>query len=212
MKNKSLLLSLMLILSLAASAQQKAITQTGEEVVLYNNGTWIYTHRDSLKTEEIPTSAGVFNKSINASFLLKSKRINIGCWIDPEKWKFQQAPVHDPAEYELDHVNGNMYALMLTENLDIPVVSLGNIAIQNARDVAPDLTIIGKEYRMVNGKKVLMIRMVGTIQDIRFSYYGYYYAANGGATQFLVYSSEAFMEENLSEVEELLNGLVEATE
>ena len=53
-----------------------------------------------------------------------------------------------------------------------------------------------------------MLRMTGTIEDIRFSYYGYYFAADGGATQFLVYSSDTFMDENIDTVEQLLNGLV----
>ena len=54
-----------------------------------------------------------------------------------------------------------------------------------------------------------MMRMTGTIQNIKFSYYGYYYSTSMGATQFLVYSSEDLVDKNLGEIEELLNGLVE---
>lgn len=198
-----------IILGIPVFGQQKAITDTGAEVVLYNDGTWAYVQKDTLNVEEILTNDTPFKKSKSSSFLIKSKRINVGCWMDPKKWKFNSAPDNDAAEFELTHESGNLYGIIITENLDLPLESLGNIAIQNGREAAPDLQVTAKEYRNVNGVKVLMMRMVGTIQDITFSYFGYYYSANGGAVQFLVYSSESFMEENLGEVEGLLNGLVQ---
>jgi len=54
-----------------------------------------------------------------------------------------------------------------------------------------------------------MMRMTGTIQDIKFSYYGYYYSTPNGATQFLVYSSDELVSQHIAEIEELLNGFVE---
>lgn len=199
---------LFLLIAGTTLAQQTAITQTGEQVVLYENGTWVYVHRDSLNTNSIPRNPGTFTRNPKSDFLITSKRVSVGCWIDPKKWTFQAAPAHEAAEYELEHTNGSLYALLITENLDISLVSLGNIALDNARDAAPDLQVVAQEYREVNGIDVLMLRMTGTIQDIKFSYYGYYYTADDIATQFLVYSSEAFMNENLAEVEELLNGFV----
>lgn len=189
-------------------AQQKAVTETGDQVVLYNDGTWVYAERDSLHTKEIAVNPASFTKDKKATFLVKSKRIDIGCWIDPKIWKFRSSSGHDAAEFEIDHVDGSMYALIITENLDVPTESLGNLAVQNARSAAPDLKVTAQEYRIVNGTKVLMLRMTGTIEDIRFAYFGYYVAGDGGATQFLVYAAEDFMEENMDEAESLLNGLV----
>jgi hypothetical protein len=212
MNPSRLLLLFFVLMSLSASAQQRAVTDTGDQVVLYKDGTWVYVQKDSLTAEEIPTNNTVFTKNKNATFLLKSKRINTGYWLDPKTWKFTSPADGDVSEFELDHINGSLYGMILTEHLNIPLESLGNIAIQNAREAAPDITVLQKEYRNVNGIKVLMLRMTGTIQDIRFSYFGYYYSTPEGATQFLVYSSEAFMEQNLAEVELLLNGLVQLDE
>ncbi len=198
-----------LVPACCASAQQTAVTQTGERVVLYSDGHWEYVNRDSLNELLIPTNPEPFVKSKKSDFLLKSKRIPIGVWLDPKAWTFEAQNAGEAAEYELDHKNGSLYALMINENLDVPLTTLGNIALDNAREAAPDVKVISKEYRKVNGLTILMMRMTGTIQDIRFSYYGYYYAGNGHATQFLVYTSEDFMEENIPVVEELLNGLVE---
>jgi hypothetical protein len=198
----------LLLMSIFSFAQQRAVTDQGEQVVLYNDGTWVYVEKDSIRRDEVAINQLPFSKSKKASFLLKSKRIDIGCWIDPKVWKFRTSQSHEAAEFEIDHVDGSMYALIITEKLDVPTESLGNLAIQNALAAAPDLKVTTKEYRNVNGIKVLMMRMTGTIEDMRFSYFGYYYAADGGATQFLAYASEEFMEENLTEVEDLLNGFV----
>ncbi|HJW31388.1 MAG TPA: hypothetical protein VJ508_19300 [Saprospiraceae bacterium] len=205
---KFLFTPLLLLLVFPVMGQIKALTDTGDQVVLYSDGTWKYVNRDTIKEAEIPTNPQEFKKTANADFLLKSTRIDVGVWLDPKSWTFNPRNDNEAAEYELDHVNGSLYGLLLTERLDLPLTTLGNIAVQNAREAAPDIEVTHKEFRMVNGQKILMMRMTGTIQDIRFSYYGYYFTANGGATQFLVYADEKFMEENLPMVEELLNGFV----
>ena len=200
--------SFLILLTTASGAQQRAVTEAGDQVILYKDGRWIYADKDSVKTDDIPINNKSFGKSKTASFLVKSKRINIGCWIDPKVWKFRSAETPSAAEFEFDHVNGSLYGLIISENLDIPTESLANLAVNNAREAAPDIKVTAKEYRIVNGTKVLMLRMAGTIEDIRFSYYGYYFAADGGAMQFLVYSSDTFMDENIDTVEQLLNGFV----
>lgn len=198
----------LLIFTGFCNAQQKAVTEYGNEVVLFNDGTWIYAHPDSVRTDEIDVNDQPFTKSKKASFLIKSKRIPVGCWVDPKKWKFKATENHEAVEFDINCLDGSLYGMMITENLDIPLKSLVNIAIQNARDAAPDLVVSKQEYRVVNGLQVLMMRMTGTIQDVRFSYYGYYLSGDGGATQFLVYASEGYLEEHIDEAEELLNGLV----
>lgn len=71
------------------------------------------------------------------------------------------------------------------------------------------MQVVKEEYRYVNGLKVLMIQMTGTIQGIRFTYYGYYYTSDNGTIQFLTYTGENLFEGYLKEIEPFLNGLVE---
>jgi len=73
---KIILLSLVSFLSLPFFAQKKAIADTGEEVILYDNGTWKYV-KEQVKTET-PTNPTKFTKSANASFLVKSTKTNMG--------------------------------------------------------------------------------------------------------------------------------------
>ncbi len=200
------------LISSCLFAQQTAVTQTGEQVVLYNDGRWEYVTKDTLRENEIRTNPDPFVKKKSANFLLKSSRIPVGFWIDNDNWSFVKKADYEAAEYELDHKSGSLYGLIITEHLDVPLLSLANIALQNARDAAPDIKVIEQEFRNVNGTTVLMMRMVGTIQDIRFSYFGYYFSGSGGSTQFLVYTSEDYMAENLETVQDLLNGFVQTTE
>ena len=203
---------LFLIISMPIFSQQTAVTETGDVVILYDNGTWSFLQKDTISVEDIEVNPIRFTKSATSLFLLKSTRVNVGCYINPEKWSFTKTKENEAAEYEINNMKLGLYGMLITEKLDLPLESLANIALDNARDAAPDVEITEKEYRYVNGLKVLMMRMTGTIQDIRFSYYGYYHSTKNGATQYLVYSSEEIVNQNLSEIEELLNGLIEMNE
>ncbi len=83
------------------------------------------------------------------------------------------------------------------------------IAIENAKDAAPDIKVINEEYRSVNGVQVLMMQMSGTIRGMRFTYYGYYYSNSNGTIQLLTYTGENLFPNYLNDIEEFLNGLVE---
>ena len=202
----------LMICSLPAFPQQKAVTETGETVVLYSDGQWTYVNKDTIREQEIPTNSTNFKKDKSSDFLVKSSKMNIGFWIDSTAWSFEKSASHDAAEFEFVNESKGLYGLSITETLQIPMETLANIALENARDAAPDVNVISKEYRTVNGIRVLMMQMTGTIQDILFSYYGYYYTSGNGALQFLVYSSKENVDAHVSEIEKLLNGLVEVKE
>jgi len=99
--------------------------------------------------------------------------------------------------------------MLIAEKLEIPIESLRNIALQNAKNAAPDMRIIREEYRNVNGNNVLMMQMQGTVQGIKFTYYGYYYSSANGSVQFLTYTSQNLFEGYEGDMQELLNGFAE---
>jgi hypothetical protein len=206
------LILFILVCSFPLFSQQKAVTETGEQVVLYNDGRWTYVNKDTIREAEIPVNPRKFEKDTDASFLVKSTKMNIGFWLDPKAWSFVKSESHDAAEFEFVNEEKGLYGLSITETLELPMEALANIALDNARDAAPDVKVVSKEYRTVNGLKVLMMQMTGTIQEILFSYYGYYYTSGNGALQFLVYSSKENVDAHAVEIEKLLNGLVEVKE
>lgn len=203
-------LILILILSSAtiSSAQQRAVTELGEEVILFSDGTWRYAKQKVEETKPIPTNPQIFEKDKTASFLLKSKKAKVGFWLDPKAWSFQQATDNPDAEYDLQLKGEDLFGMIITEKMEIPLKSLKSIAIENGRAAAPDLEVVKEEYRNVNGIKVLFLQMNGTLQGIKFSYYGYYYSNQGGTVQFITFTSQQLLKSYEKECDKLLNGLV----
>jgi hypothetical protein len=102
-----------------------------------------------------------------------------------------------------------LYGMVIAEKMEIPLETLKKIAIDNGRKSAPDLVIQNEEYRTVNGLRVLHLQMAGTMQGIKFFYYGYYFSNESGTVQFVTYSAQNLLGTFKSDIEELLNGLVE---
>lgn len=203
---KALIFVISLSFTTAMFAQKKAVTETGDEVILYDDGSWKYQSGD-IKEKKISVNSKKFTKPKSSTFLLKSDRTNIGVWLDPKKWSFKKGAADADAEYELQMKGEDLYGMMISEKVEIPLESLKNIAVQNAQAVSPDIKIVDQEYRTVNGLKVLLLQMDGTIQGIKFSYYGYYYTSPKGTVQFLTYTSQTLLKGYKADCEDLLNGL-----
>jgi len=190
-------------------AQINAITETGDEVILFEDGTWQYINDSISYDEEIPFNETVFEKDKKSTFLVKSKKANVGIWINPKEWSFAKGEEGEATEFKFQKKGDDFYAMLITENVPIPVETLKNIAVDNAANVAPDIKVEQLEYRTVNGLKVINMQMTGSTQGIRFTYYGYYFSNDDSSVQFVTYSGEKMMKNNIELVETLLNGFVE---
>jgi len=202
------LLIAFLLLSGMVVAQERAITSTGDEVILYQNGTWTYADAKRAAENEVPTNPKAFTKATGNNFLLKSTTFNVGFWINPTKWSFKKAASNDDAEYELELRGEDLYGMIITEQTEIPLETMRFIAVENAKDIAPDVRVMEEEYRTVNGTTVMMLKMHATIQGVKIGYYSYYYSNERGTLQFLTYTSQSLMKTYEQEIEGLLNGLV----
>jgi len=203
------LLTICLLTFLFTQAQKKAVTENGDEVFLYEDGTWKYKNEKEIKANETLLNPKKIKKNEDATFLLKSNKLNIGVWLNPKKWSFKKADTNTEAEYEFQLKDGDLYGMAITEKVEIPLETLKYIALENGRGAAPDLKIIHEEYRMVNGVKVFMMQMNGKMQGIKFSYYGYYFSSEKGTIQLITYTSQNLLKEYMKDCEELLNGFVE---
>ena len=75
-----------------AHVQQKAVTETGEEVILFEDGTWKYQNEDDFLIKEISTNSNIFQKDKESTFLLKSSKVNVGIYLNPKTWSFESSP------------------------------------------------------------------------------------------------------------------------
>lgn len=204
---KLLLVCLGCILTVSLFSQKKAVTDTGEEVILYEDGTWKYVKESDKEKTEIPTNPATFTKSSTSSFLVKSKTMGIGVWIDTKKLSFKKGKEGEAAEYEFELKGKDVYGMIITEATEVPLPALKEIALENAQEEMPDIRIVKEEYRNVNGKKMLFLQMDGSTRGIKFSYCGYYYSDASGTAQFVLYTSQSLVSKYKSEMEEILNGM-----
>ena len=197
----------LLFFAVTAFASQKAITDKGDVVILKDNGSWVYED-DAKKPIEIVTNKKIFKKSSKANFELKSVNTNVSIFIDPTKWTFEKEPPEKSGEYSFENKKGNAYGTLITEKLDMSLEQLANIAVINAKEFAPDTEVTKKEYRTVNGKKLIYLEMKLTTQGIDFNYFGYYFSNKMGSNQLVTYALESSIDKSLrKEIEVFLNGL-----
>lgn len=203
---RSFIIIVLLLVANISYASQKAITDTGEEIIIYTDGTWVYSNDEQRTATKIETSSKVFTRPGNSSFEVKSTKNNSIFWINTDKWTFTKQVENPAAEYEFKLKGKDLYGMAITEEIEIPLESLVELAIENARKIAPDIRITKQQYRVVNGKKVLYMTMSGTIQGMKASYLGYYYSDGSGTTQLLTYTATNLVEKYRSEIDDFLNG------
>jgi len=205
---KAFCFAIFAFLPIIVFAQIKAVTDTGDQVVLYKNGTWKYVSGSSISAVKISKNSKKFLKPETSTFLIKSQKTNAGVWINPKKWSFKKAVANAAAEFEFQLRGEDLCGMLIAEKTPIDIESLVNIAYQNAKNVAPDIEVVHKEYRNVNGIDVLEMQMKGTVQSIKFTYYGYYYSNSHGSFQLLTYTTQDQFKHFLNDSENFLNGFV----
>jgi hypothetical protein len=197
-----------------ATSQIKALTDNGREVILSYDGTWKYSDDNSIKnavsTDSLTTNKTKFTKTSQATFLVKSSIFNVGVFMNPSKWTFAAHRDNEKnPEYRFTLKSGEGYAMMIAEKTQIGLENMRQIAFLNAQKASVDVKETGAEYRMVNNKKILCLKFQGTIQGIKFVYFGYYFSSPNGTIQLLSYTSEQYYDSIQKELENFLNGFVE---
>lgn len=207
---KLLVAVILLFITAIAHADQKAITDTGQVVILKGDGTWSFVDDSTIIDKAIHTNKTRFKKPDGSTFLLKSTRNDTAFWIDPNIWGFKKATTNISAEYELQLKGADLYGAIIAEGIQVPIDNLADIALLNAQNIAPDMEVTQKEYRHVNGKKVIYMVMNGTttMQGIKITYLGYYYSNSSGSTQIVAMTSSNLVSKYKAEINDFLNGLV----
>lgn len=210
MPTKFLQFLLFVALSLNAIAAQKAVTDDGQVVILNDDQTWQFVNATTNETPDASLNKKKFSKMSAQSFRINMVPTDMGIYINPKKWTFSKDK--DETNRLLfrtkNPATSDLYGMVIAEGVEIPPETLAKIALQNAAEAAPDAKILEKEYRYVNGSKVLYMVIEGTIDSIKFNYVGYYTSNKSGTVQVLTYSSPGIVNAHMAEIQEFLNGLV----
>ncbi len=194
---KRMILSFLILVAVCSVTwgEISATTDSGRKVILKEDGTWRY--RESLT---------VTKKSDPLNAKLELVRGKAAVFYNPDKWK--DIKEVSPGRYELNHQSGEVNALIIAERLQVTLDALRTTALNNGKEVAPDMKVVKEDRRAVNGKEILFMQLEGTISGFLFSYLGYYYAGPAGTIQTLTYTSQNLLEEYKGDMMEFLNGFV----
>jgi hypothetical protein len=136
----------------------------------------------------------------------KTQKGQFSIWVDTSKWQLASQTMGN-AEYMFTHKNGDGFAVIIPERLTFSLAGLKEIVLQLARQAAPDAKISAEEMRVVNGQKILSLKMEGTIKGLTFVYYGYYYTGEAGTIQVVTYTAKSLLKEYEQDFTDFLSGL-----
>ena len=123
---------------------------------------------------------------------------------DPAKWK--QTKTDEAGHFMFEHKNGEGYGLVIAERVAIPVDSLVNLALKNARAADPNAKTTSIERRKVNGADVAFMKMEAKVSNIDLIYYGYYFGGKSIAVQVLTFTGKNLIGDYEKDFLEFLNG------
>ena len=181
--------------SVCTQTSVRATTEDGKQVILRGDGTWQYANPES----------GQHTKSATATTKLKAPFGDFVLWVDPAKWR--QTKDENPGELYFRSVDGMGYAKVITDKIPLPLTSLKEAALENAKTQDPNARIVSEEDRIVNGHHVLCMQMEVSKANLSFEFYGYYYGGSSGAIQSVTWTLKDAFAANKSEFTEFLDGL-----
>ena len=191
-------------------ASEKAFTSTGEIVILHEDGTWQYENQSlsAQATKKLKTNSKKFKSPQGSNFPVKSKINSFGLRMNPAEWGFtKKGAINQEAEYEFRHKKLDIYAMAITESVEIRVENLIEIAIENMEKAGSNVKVVNKEYRNVNGAKVIFMEIKAVVNGIKATYLGYYHSNSKGSTQLLAFTGTAVAVKYKQDIFNLLNGL-----
>ncbi|QEL13410.1 hypothetical protein [Limnoglobus roseus] len=187
----------------ARAEDLRAKTADGKEVILKADGTWAYA---SEAKREPAKKKGEYTKDAKAALAYTGKRGTFSLSLPPNTWKKMDKVDNEAAEAGFLHKDGDIYALVIAERIDVPLETLKRAVLQNIRTHDEDAKIVLEEKRTVNGKEILCLTFEATVTDIPVTYYGYYYSGDEGSIQILTYTGRKLFKEYKPDMEAFLNG------
>jgi hypothetical protein len=187
----------------------KAKTQDGRTVILHADGTWQFLKKEGPIAPKAPKD-NRFNAPQRATKKVSDPRGLVELWYIPAKWNVYPKPerLSPDASFALIHKTKDAYALGIIERISMPLKTLKKIAVDNARNVAPDAEVVLDEERQINGNTASIMGITGTIDGIPFRYHSYYWRGEKGCFQVITYTSQNLFAEFHDDFNDLLSGVV----
>ncbi|MCT4590046.1 MAG: hypothetical protein N4A71_19630 [Carboxylicivirga sp.] len=203
------------------TAQVQAVTEYGDTIYVYDNGTWTFEPQNDMpelanefdflnEALDIDTLENNFKVSKKANKQLVNKYKQFTVKYDDKIWKrVPPASLNDEAEFALQGRNLDIWCVVISEETSIDVDKLFKIAKNTMEESTGSKVEIEKlELRKVNGAEVLRAKMHADFSGLSFVFDTYYFSNEEGSVQFTTWTSNKLWERHQDEIIELLNGFV----
>ncbi|MBS1774220.1 MAG: hypothetical protein JST82_15285 [Bacteroidetes bacterium] len=195
------------ISTITSYSQTRAVTDKGEEVILYADGTWKSASITPAYETRLDTIAVLKDKQ--ASFLTKSNKVDFGIWINPKKWSFK--PYGDAGlavEYLYTLKGEDCYGMLITERVEVTNQKVSDIVLSATKKIDPDAHIIREETRNVNGNICSYVELAAKNKGMSFVYIGYMISNPNGTVRVQAFTTSNLLSKYKTEMETFINGFV----
>jgi hypothetical protein len=202
------------------SSQIRAVTETGDTIFVYDNGTWSFEMEeqapeasefdfldvqlliDTLDTEQhFPASAKKEVKNARNQFTVK---YNGSVWS-----RIPPATLNEDAEFAFKVKNQEIWSVVISEETPIIVDNLFRIAKKTMEDnTRSSAKILKTEIRKVNGENIFRGVLNANFSGISFIFDTYYFSNDLGSVQFVTWTSETVWNKNQDLIIDMLNGFI----
>lgn len=156
-----------------------------------------------------PTNPIPYTRPAGATLFLHAPNGDYRVWFDPQQWVPQPPDASNPkAQMIFAMREAQALAMVIHEPTEVPLPALVEATVQNLESIADNVRLVAQEFRDVNDRFVLCVRIDGSLQDQTFTYYNYYYQGEGFTVQFTLYAPREVFLRRQGTIRSLMNGLV----
>jgi len=204
MKNDALRAAIGIVLACmldhACADNLQAHTKDGREVVLRDDGTW------SFLLAEMKLQKGK-KSTLEATTQFVSKHGHVAVNYDGGTWKAQEKQLSSDSELTLEHQDGDVYFVLITERVEIPLENFKAIVLTNIRAADPNARVISEQRISSNGGGEIVLNIEATVSGIPLHYRGYYWTSDTGSVQATAWTARNLLDEYSADIDALLAGV-----
>lgn len=204
----------------ATNAQTLAVTEHGDTIYVYDNGTWSFSLEESGNgmSELDALDVEINFKEIQDPFSFpenakKEARSRLGFFkirYDDSVWKrLPPSELNEEAEMAFQMRDRDVYCMIISEEIEIGDENLFKIAMDNMGSVVDsEMEVIHAERRLVNNSPIIRGTYEVNMSGMNLLFDSYYYSDSRGSVQFTTWTGGNVWKKYESEILDLLNGFI----
>ncbi len=209
------------LFTIPLTAQEIAVTESGDSIFIYDDGTWSYDLKAQSKgMEENVLKFQTLDLSIEnhgRKFTLPSQTLKkidkdsefYKISYNPSNWKrVPPATINPIASYTFGDESKGIYAMLIAENIEMGTENIYKFALQHAETnagAAPK--VLRSEWVMVNGVKMINGEYDVNLNGLKFTFNSLFYSTEKGTIQLMTWTFTNQYTANKPMLEEILAGL-----